>query len=196
MLRSGPPTIRRWPRVMTLMMSGRTKKGRTSIALPEAWPDPRASVRSACLALELDPPEDVGRVRPPLNRHLGEWRDLGESWRLSQPWPRLPRSPLRDLWCSDPLVPQGTGSPSNLDLPTAETLDERVFFLSQDLGGRSADSASVALDEVAESALFFVLDPSSPQCHSARLPDGPNPVLLTLGFRAQDSAPEAESQSF
>ena len=61
----------------------------------------------------------------------------------------------------DPLVPEGTGPPSVLDLPTTETLDERIF-LSRDLEGRPTDSASVALDKVADSALFFVLDdPSS-----------------------------------
>ena len=160
---------------------GAELEGQTSVALPEARPDPRASVGSVCLALELDSPEDVGRVCSPLIRRLEEWLDLGESWRLSDPWPRLPWSPLRDLWCSDPLVPEGIGPPSDLDLPTTETLRERVFFLSRDLEDRSADSASialdevsrdlegqladsapVALDEVADSALFFVLDdPSS-----------------------------------
>ena len=143
-------------------------EGQTSVALPEARPDPGASVRSVCLALELDPPEDVGWVRSPLLRRPDEWLDLGESWCLSNPWPRLPQSPLRDLWWSDPLVPEGTGPPSDLDLPTTETLDERVFSLSRDLEGRSADSASIALDEVADSALFFVLDDPSSLCLAGR----------------------------
>ena len=75
------------------------------------------------------------------------------------------------------MVPEGTGPPLDLELPTTETLDDRVFFLSRDLEGqsansayvafdelsrdlegRSADFASVALDELADSALFFVLD--------------------------------------
>ena len=142
-------------------------EGWTSIAVHEAWLDPGASTESACLALELDPPdEDVGRARSPLLHCLGEWRDLGELWRLSDPWLHLFRSLLRDQWCSDPLVPEGTGLPSDLELPTTETLDDRVF-LSPDLEGQSAESASIALDanEVAESALFvkssFLDDPSS-----------------------------------
>ena len=155
-LRSGDDLAwwRRW-RVAEL-------EGRTSVTLSEARPDPGTSVGSVCLALELDPPDDVGRDRSPLLRHLDEWLDLGESWRLSDPLPHLPLSPLRDLWCSEPLVPEGTGPPSDLELPTTDTLDDRDFFLSRDLEGWLADIASVALDELADSALFFDLDdPSS-----------------------------------
>ena len=126
---------------------------RTSVALPKARPDPWTSIGSACLALELDPPEDVGRVRFPLLRRLGEWQDLGESWSLSDPWPRMPQTPLRYLWCSDLLVPEGIGPPSDIDLPTTETLDETVRLLSLDLEGRLAESPYVALD-IDEVALF------------------------------------------
>ena len=111
--------------------------------------------------------EDVGRACSTILRHLGEWRDLGVLWRLSDPWIHLFQSPLRDLWCSDPLVPEGTGPPSDLYLSTTETLDDRVLFLSRGLDGQSAESASIALDanEVAESSLFvkssFLDDPSS-----------------------------------
>ena len=162
MLRPGPgPTIRRWPRGMTLMMSGRTRRPDLRRP-PRSMTRPRSIRRVSMPGSRAGPSPRRGRVRSPLLRHLGQWRDLGESWRLSDPWPCLPRSPLRDLWCSDPLVPEGTGPPSDLDLPTTETLDERVFFLSRDLDGRPADSASIALDEVADSAFFFVLDdPSS-----------------------------------
>ena len=62
--------------------------------------------------------------------------------------PRLPQTPLRNLWRADPLVPEGIGPPAALDLPTTETLDERIFFLSLDLEDRPAVSASVVLDEV------------------------------------------------
>ena len=95
------------------------------------------------------PPERKrGPVRSPLSRCLVEWWNLDDSWHLSDPWPRSlqPRSPLRDLWRSDLLVLEGIGPPSDLDLPTSETLDETVRLLSLYLEGRPAESPSVALD--------------------------------------------------
>ena len=76
---------------------------RASVAL-ETRLDPEPPVESVCL-LELDPPEDVGRDHSPSRRPLSclEAWCLGESWRLSDPCDLLLRSPLRDLWRSDPL---------------------------------------------------------------------------------------------
>ena len=75
---------------------------RASVAL-ETRLDPEPPVESACL-LELDPPEDMGRDRSPSRRPLSclEAWFLGESWRLSDLCDLLLRSPLHDLWRSDP----------------------------------------------------------------------------------------------
>ena len=105
-------------------------------------------VGSACLALELDPPKDVGRVCSHSFNVLAS-DGTSVSFEVSPTLePRLPQTPLRNLWRSDPLVPEGIGPPSDLDLPNTEMPDERVIFLSLDLEGRMAVSASVALDEV------------------------------------------------
>ena len=129
-------------------------EGRTSVAL-ETRLDPEPPVESACL-LELDPPEDVGQDRSPSRRPLScleEWC-LGESWRLLDSCDLLLRSPLGDLWRSDP---------SELGRPTTETLEATDFLGSQDLEGRTADfSTSLAFDPelVAVLALLDLDDPS------------------------------------
>ena len=116
------PTIPWWPRVMTLMMSGRTRR-------PDLRCPPRSTARPWNIRRVSMPGSEAGPSRwrrwpGPLptpatpRRVTGPWRVV----RLSNPWLRLPLSPLR----SDPLVPEGTGLPSDLDLPTTETLDERV----------------------------------------------------------------------
>ena len=75
-------------------------EGRISVALAETQLDPGASVESACL-LELDRPDNVGWAPSPLSRLplscLDDWWDLGESWRLLDPWESQLQSPLHDL---------------------------------------------------------------------------------------------------
>ena len=129
-------------------------EGRASVAL-ETRLDPEPPVESACL-LELDPPEDVGRDRSPSRGPLlclEAWC-LGESWRLSDPCNLLLRSPLHDLWRSDP---------SELGRLTTDTLEATDFLGSQDLEGHTADfSTSVAFDPelVAVLARLDLDDPS------------------------------------
>ena len=138
------------------------EEGRTSVALPEARLDSGRSVESTYLDRH---DEDEGRVRSPLSWCLGEWRALGDSWRLSDTrrWSLWPHSPLCDLWRSDPLVPEGPSDRE--DRSTTDSLYETVLldFLSRDLEGRSSIAFDV-WDEVAVFALFQSCcrdDPSS-----------------------------------
>ena len=129
-------------------------EGRASVTL-ETWLDPEPPVESACL-LELDLPEEVGRDRSPSRRPLSclEAWCLGEFWHLSDPCDLLLRSPLRDLWRSDP---------SELGRPTTDTLEATDLLGSQDLEGQTADfSTSVAFDPelVAVLARLDLDDPS------------------------------------
>ena len=83
----------------------------------------------------------------------GVWGSPGD-WRLSDPCALLLRSPLRDLWRSDP---------SELGRPATETLEATDFLGSRDLEGRTADfSTSVAFDPelVAVLARLDLDDPS------------------------------------
>ena len=79
----------------------RAKDGRPSPL--ETRMDPEPPVESTCL-LELDSPEELERDRSPSLRPLSclEVWCLGESWHLSDLCDLLLRSPLRDLWYSDP----------------------------------------------------------------------------------------------
>ena len=129
-------------------------EGRASVPL-ETRLDPEPPVESTCL-LELDPPEELGRDRSPSLRPLSclEVWCLGESWRLSDPCDLLLRSPLRDLWRSNP---------SELGGPATETLEATDFLGSRDLEGRTANfSTSVAFNPelVAVLAPLDLDDPS------------------------------------